>query len=79
MCDAQEPLKVEPATLNLGAIGERLGFALRADFITSTLHITPAATERGLPRFRESQFPLICSQVVAHISAMAELHAGVAA
>ena len=69
-------LRDEPATLNLGAIGERLGFALCADFITGTLHITPAAIERGLPRFRESQFPLICSQLLAHVSAMGELYAG---
>ena len=66
----------EPATLNLGDIGERLGFALRADFITGTLHVTPAAVERGLPRFRESQFQTICAQLLAHVSAMAELYAG---
>ena len=65
----------EPATLKLGDIGERLGFALRADFITGTLHVAPSAVERGLPRFTESQFGLICRQLVAHVSAMAEVHA----
>ena len=65
----------EPATLKLADIGERLGFALRADFITGTLHVAPSAVERGLPRFTESQFGLICRQLVAHVSAMAEVHA----
>ena len=68
-------LNDEPATLKLGDIGERLGFALRADFITGALHITPAAVERSLPRFTESQFGLICRQLLAHVSAVAEVHA----
>ena len=69
------PKADEPATLNIGAIGKRLGFDLRADFITGVLHITPAAIERGLPRFRESQFQTICRQLVAHVGAMGELYA----
>ena len=72
---APVPRADEPATLKLGDIGERLGFALRADFITGTLHVAPSAVERGLPRFTESQFGLICRQLVAHVSAMAEVHA----
>jgi putative phage-type endonuclease len=66
----------EPATLNLGAICSRLGFTVNAAFLLDTLHIKPAATERGLPRFTESQFGLICRQLVSHCGAMAELYAG---
>lgn len=66
----------EPATLKLGDICSRLGFTVNAAFLAETLHITPAAVERGMPRFRESQFPVICRQLQSHVSAMAELYAG---
>jgi hypothetical protein len=67
---------VEPATLNLGAICGRLGFNVNAAFLLDTLHVKPAATDRGLPRFTESQFRMICRQLQSHVSAMAELYAG---
>jgi hypothetical protein len=72
---ASVPASAEPVTLNLGAICARLGFAVRADFITGALGITPAAIERGLPRFRESQWPLICAALVRHVNAVCELQA----
>lgn len=74
------PRADEPATLNLGAICARLdpdgGIALRAKFLADRLHITPARTERGIGYYTESQYRLICRQMVGHVSAMAELYAG---
>jgi len=79
---ARHPLTVapptnaaEPATLNLGAIGARLGFALKADFIADTLHIEAAAMERGLPRFRESDFSRICAALIEHVENVQMLQA----
>jgi putative phage-type endonuclease len=60
----------EPATLNLGAIGMRLGFALTAAFVTDTLRIEPAEVVRGVRLYRESDFPRICAALIAHVSAL---------
>lgn len=67
--DSTPPAVVEPATLKIGTIGKRLGFDLRADFITGTLRVTPAAVDRGLPRFCESQWPGIKTALIRHIEA----------
>ena len=64
----------EPATLKLGDICGRLGFIVRADFLTDTLHVKPAKQERGACYYTESQFATICAQLVSHVSAMAELY-----
>ena len=76
MCDAQEPFKEAPATLKLGDICERLGFTVSAAFLADVLHVKPAKTDGRAVLFRESQFPVICQQLQAHVSAMAELYAG---
>jgi len=72
---ASVPASAEPVTLNLGAIGARLGFALRADFLADVLHIEPAAIERGLPRFRESDFVRICAALIEHVENVQMLQA----
>jgi len=59
--------KSEPATLKLGDIRDRLGFALPAAFIEETLAIQPAAKERSAVLFLESQWPAICRALVAHV------------
>lgn len=64
----------EPATLKLGAICERLGFTVTAAFLADVLHIQHAATDKRAMLYRESQWPLICQQLQAHIGAMAELY-----
>lgn len=64
----------EPATLKLGVICERLGFTVTAAFLADVLHITPAATDKTAKLYRESQWPLICRQIMAHVSAMGELY-----
>lgn len=64
----------EPATLKLGTICDRLGFTVRADFLADVLHVAPAGRDRAAVLYRESQWPVICQQLQAHISAMAELH-----
>ena len=68
------PKADEPATLKLGVICERLGFTVNAAFLADVLHIQPAATDRAAKLYRESQWPLICQQLQAHIGAMAELY-----
>lgn len=65
----------EPATLKLGTICDILGFTVTAAFLQETLHIRPAETQGRAVLYRESQWPLICSQLQAHIGAVCELHA----
>lgn len=69
----------EPATLKLGDICGRLGFTVNAAFLADTLHVRPARTDGRAALFTESQFATICAQLVSHVSAMAELYAGVEA
>ena len=71
---AAAPSKPEPATLKLGVICERLGFGVTAAFLADTLHVRAAATAGRTVLYRESQWPVICAQLQAHISAMAELY-----
>ena len=70
------PRADEPATLKLGVICERLGFTVSAAFLADVLHVRAAKTDGRAVLFRQSQFPVICSQLQAHVSAMAELYAG---
>ena len=58
-------------TLKLGAICERLGFTLTAAFVTETLGVEWAATDKAAKLYRESQFPLICARLRAHIGKVA--------
>jgi predicted phage-related endonuclease len=55
-----------PPTLKLGQIGERLGFALHADFLKQ-LGFEPAAKEKSALLFHEATFDLICEALHAHI------------
>lgn len=68
------PRADEPATLKLGVICERLGFTVTADFLADTLHIRPAKTEKAARLYTEGQFQAICRQLLAHVSAVSELH-----
>ena len=68
------PAADEPATLKLGTICDRLGFNVTAAFLADVLHIQHAATDKRAMLYRESQWPLICQQLQAHIGAMLELH-----
>ena len=54
-----------PPTLKLGAINERLGFGVTADFLQS-LGFT-ATTDRNAKLYQEADFPLICAALVNHI------------
>ena len=65
----------EPATLKLGAICERLGFTVTAAFLADTLHIKHSATDKAAKLYRESDWPVICRQLTAHINAVREVHA----
>lgn len=55
-----------PPTLRLGQIGERLGFTLTADFLSS-LGYEPAATDKAAKLYHEQDFPFICGALIAHI------------
>lgn len=54
-----------PPTLKLGAINERLGFGVTADFLQS-LGFT-ATSDRNAKLYQEADFPLICAALVNHI------------
>lgn len=69
------PAEAEPATLKLGEICTRLGFTVTAAFLADTLHIQHSATDKAAKLYRESDWPRICRQLTAHISAAAELYA----
>ena len=64
----------DPATLKLGAICERLGFTVTDAFLSDVLHVAPAATDKAAKLYRESDWPVICAQIVAHVAAMGELY-----
>lgn len=66
--------KDEPATLKLGAICERLGFTVKADFLSDTLHIQPARVDGASRLYTEAQFTRICAALVSHINAMQTLY-----
>lgn len=55
-----------PPTLKLGQIGERLGFALTAEFLKN-LGFEPAARDKSALLFHEADFSLICMRLVSHI------------
>ena len=71
---AAAPAENEPATLKLGVICERLGFTVTAAFLADVLHIPHRGTDKAAKLYRESDWPLICSQLQSHISAMGELY-----
>lgn len=60
----------EPATLRLGTLRDRLQFVLTEAFVVEVLGIEPAARERSLPMFRESQWPGIKAALVQHIEGL---------
>lgn len=67
------PAANELATLKLGVICERLGFAVTAAFL-DTLGIKPAATDKAAKLYRESDWSRICIVLASHISAVHELY-----
>ena len=58
----------EPATLNLGMIRDRLGFALPGSFIQIELGIEPTETRAKSMWFRESDWPRICRALAKHVT-----------
>jgi hypothetical protein len=69
---SQESETPEPATLKLGTICERFGpgFSITAAFVSDTLGIQPAGTERAAKLYRASDFARICDALVAHIGSV---------
>ena len=51
-----------------------LGFTVTAAFLADVLHIPHRGTDKAAKLYRESDWPLICSQLRSHISAMGELY-----
>jgi hypothetical protein len=67
--EVRETATVGQPTLRLGQIGERLGFALTAEFLAS-LGFAHAATDRAAKLYHESSFPSMCAALTRHISAV---------
>jgi putative phage-type endonuclease len=65
---------MDPATLKLGTICERLGFTVTAAFLADVLHVKHSAADKAARLYRESDWPVICRQLIAHISAAREIH-----
>lgn len=72
--EVRETATVGQPTLRLGQIGERLGFALTAEFLAS-LGFAHAATDRAAKLYHESSFPSMCAVLTRHISAVQAKHA----
>lgn len=64
----RKPANAVP-TLQLGQIGERLGFSLTADFLRS-IGYEPAGRKRAACLYHEQDFDGICRALVAHINAV---------
>ncbi|WP_017758188.1 hypothetical protein [Pseudacidovorax intermedius] len=61
---ANEALPAGAPSLRIGAIAERLGFAITRVQLES-MGIQPATLDRGLPVYHEAQFAAICDAVAA--------------
>lgn len=62
----QRPAPIEKPTLTLGEINARLGLTMTSAFVRQ-LGIAGTPGERGVVRYRESEFGLICEALVAHV------------
>ena len=60
----------EPPTLKLGTICERLGFTMTSAFVSDTLGIQPAATDKAAKLYRESDWSRICVALIRHVETM---------
>jgi putative phage-type endonuclease len=75
--EVEQPVSTAPVqvaassapTLKLGAINDRLGFTVTADFLRS-LGFAPHA-EGAAKLYHEEDFPLICRAIVQHVEAVA--------
>jgi hypothetical protein len=47
-----------------------------AAFLADVLHVQPARTDKASKLYTESQFGVICQQLVSHVGAMRELYSG---
>jgi predicted phage-related endonuclease len=66
----EQPAEEEKPTLKLGALNERLGFTVTADFLASLGF--PCTVMRSACLYRESQFPAICEALIQHITEVAD-------
>ena len=66
------PRADEPATLRLGTICDRLGFALTSAFVETALHVKPARVEGAAKLYRPSDFERICTALQQHIDRVRE-------
>lgn len=68
MQPAPLPPPEEPATLSLGAIKDRMGFALPGAFIADVLGIPHDGTNGPALLYRESRFPEIKTALIYHLA-----------
>jgi putative phage-type endonuclease len=69
---ARPAADTSPPTLKLGAICERLGVTMTAAFVSDTLGIQPAATDKAAKLYRESDWSRICAALIRHVGATQE-------
>lgn len=67
MAPPPAPKRDEPATLNLGAIGERLEFTVNAALMAK-FGFDGAPGPRGSKLFTESQFYSLCNRLLEHVA-----------
>ena len=48
-------------------MAERLGFALRADFLSDKMGFSPKATEGNAKLYDEADWPAICDALMDHV------------
>ena len=70
---AQVTAAFSQPTLRLGQIGDRLGFALTADFLRQ-LGFEHAAKDKAALLYHEHQFPQICAALIQRIQSVAQQH-----
>ena len=61
------PAHVDPATLKLGMICERLGFTMTAAFVGDSLGVQPAATDKSAKLYRESDYQRIVQALIGRL------------
>ena len=64
---APAPRADEPATLKLGAICDRLGITMTAQFVGETLGVKPSKVEGSAKLYREHDFQTICFALKQHV------------
>jgi predicted phage-related endonuclease len=61
-------------TLRIGEISNRLGFGVTETFLRTHLQVEPGKKERGAVLYHESDFAVICNNLLAHVQDVRDQH-----